>query len=145
MIQSLLLWQAEPYPISAYNPLVGGEDGARRVLMVGWGEGLDQVAEYLNAQPGAESMVVKTHYHHVLRPMFIGSTVRVPDTTPVNYFVVYINMAQRVIIPPTVVQLMALVPPDYTALVNGHAYAWVYRVDGTVEPMPGLENDEDDE
>jgi hypothetical protein len=143
-VQGLLLWQAEPYPLAAYNPLIGGEDAARRVLMVGWGEGLDQVAEFLNAQPGAETMVVKTHYHHVLRPIFRGNTVRVPDPTPVNYFVVYVNMAQRFIIPPTVVQLMALVPPDFTATVNGRPYAWVYRVDGAVEPMPS-EGDEDEE
>jgi hypothetical protein len=141
-LQGVLLWQAEPYPIAAYNPLVGGEERARRVLMVGWGEGLDQVADFLNAQPGAQALVVKTHYHHALRPMFVGSTVRVPDNTPVNYFVVYVNMAQRVIIPPTVVQLMALVPPDFTAMVNGHPYAWVYRVDGVVEPVPELDEDE---
>jgi hypothetical protein len=105
--------------------------------MVGWGEGLDQVADFLNAQPGAENMVAKTHYHHVLRSMFRGNTVRVPDPTPVNYFVVYVNMAQRLIIPPTVVQLMHMVPPDFTAYVNGRPYAWVYRVDGVVEAVPG--------
>jgi hypothetical protein len=143
-VQGLLLWQAQPYPLAAYNPLMGGEDVARRVLMVGWGEGLDQVADFLNGQPGAETMVVKTHYHHVLRPMFRGNTVRVPDPTPVNYFVVYINMAQRFIVPPTVIQLMALVPPDFTATVNGRPYAWVYRVDGAVEPMPS-EGDEDED
>jgi hypothetical protein len=140
-VQGLLLWQAQPYPLAAYNPLAGGQDAARRVLMVGWGEGLDQVADFLNAQPGADGMVVKTHYHHVLRPMFRGSTVRVPDPTPVNYFVVYVNMAQRLIIPPTVVQLMALVPPDFTAYVNGRPYAWVYRVDGAVEAVPDEEED----
>jgi hypothetical protein len=142
-VQGLLLWQAEPYPLAAYNQLLGGADAARRILMVGWGEGIDQVAEFLNAQPGADTMVVKTHYHHVLRPMFRGNTVRIPDPTPVNYFVVYVNMAQRFIVPPTVVQLMALVPPDFTAYVNGRPYAWVYRVDGTVETMPS--DDEDDE
>ncbi len=143
-IQALLLWYAQPYPIAAYNPLVGGEDGARRVLMVGWGEGLDQVADYLNAQPGAESLVAKTHYHHALRPMFVGETVRVPDPRPVNYFVVYVNMAQRVIVPPTIVQLMAIVPPDFTAVVNGRPYAWVYRVDATIEPLPDMDEETED-
>jgi len=139
-----LLWRAEPYPLAAYNPLVGGENGAWRVLMVGWGEGLDQVADYLNAQPDAESLVAKTHYHHALRPMFVGETVRVPDPRPVNYFVVYVNMAQRVIVPPTVVQLMAIVPPDFTAVVNGHPYAWVYRVDTSIEPMPDVDDESED-
>ena len=55
---------------------------------------------------------------------------------------VYVNMAQRVIVPPTVVQLMAIVPPDFTAVVNGHPYAWVYRVDAAIEPIP--EMDEED-
>ncbi|MFN0073280.1 MAG: ArnT family glycosyltransferase [Chloroflexota bacterium] len=144
-LQASLLVQAQPYPLAAYNPLVGGAEAARRVLMVGWGEGLDQVADFLNAQPGAESLIAKTHYHHALRPMFRGSTVRVPDPTPVNYFVVYVNMAQRVIIPPTVVQIMAMQPPDFIAQVNGSAYAWVYRVDQAITPAPGTVSEDEDE
>ena len=124
---------------------VGGIEGARRVLMVGWGEGLDQVAQFLNAQPGAPTLVAKTHYHHALRPMFVGQTVRVPDPTPINYFVVYVNMAQRLIIPDTVVRVMNERPPDFTAVVNGSEYAWVYRVDRVIVPAPGSIEGDDEE
>ena len=40
-----------PYYLSYYNPLLGGGPAAQRTVMVGNGEGLDQVAAWLNAQP----------------------------------------------------------------------------------------------
>src|SRR5207248_348046 len=39
-----------PYALTWYNPLAGGGPAAQAALMVGWGEGLDQVARYLNAR-----------------------------------------------------------------------------------------------
>ena len=47
-----------PYALAYYNPLVGGGPAASRVLLVGWGEGLDQVAAYLNAQPSSERQLI---------------------------------------------------------------------------------------
>jgi hypothetical protein len=53
---------AQPYPIAAYNSLLGGATTAPRLLTVGWGEGLDQVTDFLNAQPGAESITIASNY-----------------------------------------------------------------------------------
>ena len=39
-----------PYPIAAYNPLLGGTAVARQAIMVGWGEGIDQAAASLPRQ-----------------------------------------------------------------------------------------------
>ena len=54
-ILGLSLIAVRPYPLSYYNPLLGGGATASRWLLVGWGEGLDQVAVYLNAQDGADA------------------------------------------------------------------------------------------
>lgn len=145
LAQACLLWRAEPYPIAAYSPLMGGTDSARRMMMVGWGEGLDQVAAYLNAQPNPEYIVAATHYHHVLRPLFHGATVRIVQPVVLDYYVVYINMLQRGLISPTVMALMDTRAPDFTAVVDGVEYAWVYRINGTVDSVPEnpTEGDED--
>src|SRR6185369_12015202 len=64
--QAAWLLSTYPYPIAAYNPLMGGTTVARQAIMVGWGEGLEQTAAYLNTLPGASQITASTQYHHVL-------------------------------------------------------------------------------
>jgi hypothetical protein len=89
----------------------------------------------LNTRPNARRLVTTSLYHHVLRPILAGQTARIGDSVQLDYFVVYVNMAQRELIPAPIRQLMAEGPPEFTARVNGVEYAWVYRVPpGTVVP-----------
>jgi hypothetical protein len=125
--QGVWLVVTQPYPIAAYNPLLGGTAVARQAIMVGWGEGLEQTAAYLNDLPNARRIVASTQYHHVLRLAFEGRTVRVPHPQSVDYYVVYVNMVQRSTVPIPVRQAMATSEPVYTATVNGVPFAWVYQ------------------
>lgn len=143
-LQAALLIRSYPYPIAYYNPLLDGARGAERTIMVGWGEGLEQVAAYLNRQPNADQLVAATHYHYVLRPLFRGTTIRIVAPTAPDYFVVYVNMAQRRLVPPPILRAMAAGPPEFTAHVNGREYAWVYRVPAG-EPWPAFVPNLDDE
>ena len=127
-VQGVLLWSAYPYPIAAYNPLLGGAAGAQQVMMIGWGEGLEQVAAYLNRQPDAERLAASTLYHHALRPFSCGKTERIVEPRSPNYVVVYINMAQRDLAPPELGSLIAGRMPEFTARINVVEYAWVHRV-----------------
>jgi hypothetical protein len=146
-VQAFLAWTAYPYPLAYYNPLLGGASTAHRALMLGWGEGLEEVAAYLNRQPNAERMVASTLYHHALRPLFHGKTVRIVEPVSPDYFVVYVNMAQRDLIPPGLRQLMGSMQPEYTARIHGIEYAQVYRLPSgiplaPVEPGPMQEGEE---
>jgi 4-amino-4-deoxy-L-arabinose transferase-like glycosyltransferase len=143
-LQLGLLWQAYPYPLAFYNPLFGGPAGARQALMIGLGEGLDQVADYLNSRPDATGLRVATLYDHGLRPLFRGQTFylyddrlqalhgrttrRVTQQVPLDYLVVYVNMVQRSLVPASVEPLLATEPPEFTAFVHGVDYARLYRV-----------------
>jgi hypothetical protein len=147
-VQIGLLARVWPYPIAYYNPLAGGAERARDLIMVGWGEGLEQAAGYLNGLPDAESLVVVTSYHHVVRPWFVGTTVPIAPyvrggaeglPTP-DYIVLYVNARQRRQISPEVEQAEATGPPVSVAEINGLPYAWVYRVPSAgprpVGPLP---------
>ncbi|MDP8922346.1 MAG: glycosyltransferase family 39 protein [Chloroflexota bacterium] len=134
--QAGLLSRAYPYPLAAYNPLLGGTAVARQVMVVGWGEGLEQVAAYLNARPDAARLDVALTYDNVLRPRFSGTTVSdLPYVfegpgqarPPVGYFVVYVNSAQRELVPSLIRQAVEDGSPDFTAYVHGVPYAWLYR------------------
>jgi hypothetical protein len=125
--QGLWLATSYPYPLAAYNPLLGGMTMASQTIMVGWGEGLEQAAAFLSSQPGSSRQTASTQYHHVLRFLFDGRTVRVPSNQPVDYYVVYVNMVQRNTVPLPVRQAMASTSPVFTATVHGVPFAWVYR------------------
>jgi hypothetical protein len=143
VVQAVVFGRASPDFIAAYNPLLGGVHGATQLVLVGWGEGLDQTAKYLNARPDAERLVVTTHYHDVLRPLFRGKTVRMAEPARLDYCVVYINMLQRDLIPPVVRAAMVFEPPEFTAYVQGEPYAWVYRVPAHLqETLPTTPSDE---
>jgi hypothetical protein len=125
--QGLWLAGSYPYPIAAYNPLLGGTAVASRTIMVGWGEGLEQAAAFLNRLETPGRLTTSTQYHHVLRLLFDGRTVRVPSSRTVDYYVVYVNMVQRNTVPIPVRQAMATAQPVFTATVNGVPFAWVYK------------------
>ena len=149
MAHGALFLAVQPYPIAAYNALLGGAGGARNLMIVGWGEGLEQVTDFLNAQEGAERSVVATNYNHIVRPQFRGRTyslTRLPSrvTPSVDYVVLYVNTAQRMHLSSLTRQAISAGQPVFTARVNGLDYAWVFRVPkgGNVPLPPDTPEDE---
>jgi hypothetical protein len=124
---SLPLAMVAPYALAYYNPIVGGGPAAERVLLVGWGEGLDQVAEYLNAQPSPERHLISVYFPLELsfQGMVAGTVTQFSDSRPVNFVVDYVNAAQRGHTPPDVSGR----EPEREVWINGILYARVYRFD----------------
>jgi hypothetical protein len=158
LLQSVLLWRAYPYLVASYNPLVGGAEAAQRAILVGWGEGLDQLPSYFNAQPDADRLVIASNYDHVIRPRVRGQVIPMaaymraaPDDPRLpmpNYFVIYTSSAQRRQIPDVARQAIQGRPPELTAMVNGVPYAWVYRGSPVVvdqQPVTPTEQDEEED
>jgi 4-amino-4-deoxy-L-arabinose transferase-like glycosyltransferase len=122
-----LSWQSSlPYPLSYYNALLGGGAAAQRMILVGWGEGLDQAAGFINAQPDAASATVGVYYPLTVnfQALLNGTAVSFgPNVTP-TYMVDYVNARQRQQIPPQVLGRT----PNYSVWINGIEYARVYRL-----------------
>lgn len=126
MLQTALI---QPYYLSYYNSLFGGGPTAQRNLLIGWGEGMDQVGGYLNTldNPGHEP-VLST----------LGATLRPFSAAPVqpierfgqgraSYAVVYMESIQRAADPPLYAAIMRTVPLR-EIVINGIVYAKVYQV-----------------
>jgi hypothetical protein len=64
-----------PYMLVYYNPLLGGTRTAEEMLMLGWGEGLDQAANFILSQPGGDTAVVRTSIHRTTVLYFFPATV----------------------------------------------------------------------
>lgn len=116
-----------PYYFSYYNPAVGGWRWAPNTLLVGWGEGLDLAAGYLNQKPAATVAA----WYDFLFPLYYHGQTR-PVTPPENlltadHAVVYISQVQRNIPNPNIIDYFRnRRQPEYTARLNGIDYAWVY-------------------
>jgi hypothetical protein len=99
LVQGVLIMTSYPYYLTYYNPLLGGIRGAERITTIGWGEGLELAAEYLNQKPGAESLRVSAWYESTFAPFFKGEAISYSKekgkAMAGDYVVFYINQLQR--------------------------------------------------
>jgi len=136
-VQAAFIISVQPYSLSFYNPLLGGAPMASRAMIVGWGEGLDQVAAYLEALPDAQDVVVASLYRDGVMPLIRGRGVRLPAWQEANYFVNYINMDQRGLVPVGLQRLVDELPPDFAVRLTGLEYVRVYRIPPEVRDESG--------
>lgn len=137
-LQLLLVLQTYPYYLSYYNPLMGGSRKAPQVMMIGWGEGLDQAARYLNTGPRAEDLRVMAHYSEgSFSYFFEGASldlvspwtgILAEELAGVDYLVLYIHQWQRQQPDPAMLDYFATQTPEYVVQINGLEYAQVYAV-----------------
>ena len=127
--QFFLLWPTRPYYISYYNPVLGGGKAASQVLLVGWGEGLDQAAAYLNARPDAANLLVGTSTWFSFQPFFRGRALRLgelPSLAEPDYYLIYSNAAQRGL-PSEIAQYLSRCHPERVIAHNGIEYVRIYE------------------
>lgn len=136
-----------PYYLSYYNPLLGGSAMAPQVMMIGWGEGLDQAARYLNSKPNAEQLLVRPFYAKgPFSYFFDGKTTISPRDIPnpidnnrlwlsSDYVVLYANQWQRQLPSLELLAYFFQHTPEHTIRINGLEYAYIYNLQTT--PMTG--------
>ncbi len=119
-----------PYQLTYYNPLLGGAEKAEQVLLVGWGEGYDLAADWLNAKPDANELEASARGVSNFAPLFVGRTRSAPGYRPgtTDYVVLYSNQVQR----RRNEELLELyydreaIEPEYVGEVAGIPLVWVY-------------------
>jgi len=116
-----------PYYHTYYNPLIGGSQLAPRLIKVGWGEGMEKVAAYLNQQPNAAQQVVATSYAQNLLPFFAGDSVKHHQTAPSDYVLNYVRQIQNGYPFPEYWQYYQPRPPVYQLQLDGIDYLWLYH------------------
>ncbi len=116
-----------PYYLAYYNPLLGGPWIAPRLTKVGWGEGMEQAAAYLNRQPHAERLVVATSYAQNFLPYFAGKTVKHHESEAADYVLNYIRQIQNGYPYPEYWQYYRAREPVFRLKLAGIDYVWLYR------------------
>jgi 4-amino-4-deoxy-L-arabinose transferase-like glycosyltransferase len=127
--------QTYPYYFSYYNPLAGGSQRAPQVMMIGWGEGLDQAARYLNTNPEAEKLKVASWYSDgPFSYIFLGKTYQPdlpsnPQDLPrLDYIVLYAHQWQRQLPSQEFLDFFAAKTPEKVITIDGLEYARIYRL-----------------
>jgi 4-amino-4-deoxy-L-arabinose transferase-like glycosyltransferase len=142
-IAALAVWPvatSSPYVLSYYSPLLGGGGVAQRTVMVGNGEGLDQVAAWLNARPSAEDLRVVSHSFDILQPLIVASGEPLRDRVPpdADYVVLYRFQMQIGHSPRVLTEYLGNREPELSVWIDGIEYARVYRgprqAAGAVDP-----------
>ena len=136
-----------PYYLTYYNPLVGGAYTAPHVLLVGWGEGLDAAAAWLNQQADAEKLYVASAYADgPFSYFFRGHTVLPRDLEGIawlytDYIILYVNQWQRQLPSREWISWFLAHQPVHVVRAHGLELARIYRLrDAPLPPFAGMEN-----
>jgi hypothetical protein len=134
---AVLLWLnlllVYPYPLAYYNPMLGGGRTAANVLLVGWGEGLDQAAAYVSARMDDCSQQVMSAHEPVVQ-RYLGCHWARPiyqydrDYENLMYVILYIDQIQRNATPELTTYLQTAHEPAHIVRIHGIDYAYIYDV-----------------
>jgi hypothetical protein len=119
-----------PYYYAYWNPLLGGLKQAVQLLPVGEGEGIDQVAAYLNSLSRPETIKLASANSQKIAPLFKGQTIAMSNLdglwTLGDYVFIYISQLQRGKHDPNIISYLRRQAPVYTLTLHGVEYSWIY-------------------
>jgi len=129
-----------PYFLTYYNPAFGGGRLAPQVMLVGWGEGLDQAAHYLNDRDDPVKAQTATWYDSEFAPFYWGETLPLRELDAGNvipwllsdYVVSYIPQVQSNAPDEATVRYFRSLEPEHTLHLKGIDYAWIYHTPQTL-------------
>jgi hypothetical protein len=137
-IQVVFALNTHPYYLSYYNPMLGGIRQAQKVLPIGWGEGLDQAAQYLNEKPNAGRLVAITYFASGCFSYYFEGRIRELVSRELSeddwqkflesdYAVIYISQRQRKMGLP-ILDFVSQLEPEHRIWINGLEYARIYKL-----------------
>jgi 4-amino-4-deoxy-L-arabinose transferase-like glycosyltransferase len=128
-----------PYYLQHYNRLFGSAANAQHSMMLGWGEGLERAAQYLQGKTNKDTQVAS--WYSNLFTLFYGEDVadipilaqlspeRLDQLLAMDYLVIYIHQWQRGT-PQNLLAALQPLDPDYSVWINGLEYVRVYHLNG---------------
>jgi len=127
-------WLWLPHAMAYNNPLF---PNLRPLSQQGWGEGLEDAAEWLNQLPNAQQLRAASWYQSAFRAHFdgVGVSLSSRDDYRVTYLVTYRNMGGRAqdTLASDVLDEFRQQEPVHTVKIRGIEYAWIYKLDNVGE------------
>ncbi|MBE7471417.1 MAG: hypothetical protein DPW09_04775 [Anaerolineae bacterium] len=131
LFQAALVFANFPYYFTYFNPFLGGLRGAAQAVTIGWGEGLDLAAAYLNEHTDPSRTRVASWYESTFAPFYHGDSISYSQekgkALAGDYVVFYINQTQRRF-PDEIMfdYFESRGQPEKVITLQGLDYAWIY-------------------
>lgn len=132
---NVLWWH--PYSVAYFNQALGGASAGPAAFLIGSGEGLEQTAAWLNAQPNITGVVVASTMTPPLQlylkhgaQSLSSREGELPRAT--GYAVVYVRNVWNGALPPFD-RFYQREPPLEVITLHGVDYAWIYEVPPPIE------------
>lgn len=143
VVLQIFAWNSSrPYRLDYYNPTLGGAIQAQSVLQMGWGQGGDQVIDFLGNQTGERPIVVQTSavpsaFTYFLENdssvKFRSFSLRTPaGWYETDYYVAGIQQTQRGLAPGY--DLLEDHEPVFSVYIGGVSYFDIFNVNKL--PLP---------
>lgn len=128
-----------PYYFSYYNPLMGGGSSAPEAMQIGWGEGLDQAARYLNDKPDAKRLHAMSWYPigsfsyffnghtEQMKSPYVVSDQMWDNFLSSDYAVIYVNQWQRNL-HQKILDYLSQLEPEKRIWIDGIEYVRIYKL-----------------
>ncbi|GIK39156.1 MAG: hypothetical protein BroJett011_29890 [Chloroflexota bacterium] len=129
LLHMLPIFTYYPYYLTYFNPLMGGPVRAARTTLMGWGEGMEQVAAYLNGKAGAERLYVASTPSQTLLPYFAGAGENFYTNDiafRADYVVLYLAQMQRLAPSPEIIHYFQAQQPEKIITIHDVVYAKIY-------------------
>ncbi len=130
LLQILLVLLYHPYYLAYFNPVIGSYRTAPYRINIGWGEGLDVAARYLNQATGEQKPQVAAWYSSQFAPFYQGQTIDLSDHSSAltgEYTVFYINQVQRGFPSGEILSYFWQREPWHVVKLGGIDYAWIFE------------------
>ncbi|GAB4427410.1 MAG: hypothetical protein Kow0031_07450 [Anaerolineae bacterium] len=120
-----------PYYFTYFNPLLGGIKTAEKAVTVGWGEGLDVAAVYLNGLINPNQTSVSSWYQSTFAPFYYGPAISYSKekgkALAGDYVIFYINQVQRRFPDDVMFDFFtSRFNPVQVIQLHGVDYVWIY-------------------
>ncbi len=129
-LQTIFVLLYHPYYLAYFNPLLGGYRTAPYRVNIGWGEGLDLAADYLNKLDSDQLPLVASWYRNQFAVYYDGPTIDLSNheaALTADYTVFYINQVQRGFPSKEILNYFRQREPVHVVKIGGIEYAWIYE------------------
>jgi len=131
LLNGYLVYTSFPYYFTYFNPLLGGAKVAEKAVTVGWGEGLDLAADYLNQKIDPSQTRVASWYESTFAPFYHGPSISYSKekgkALAGDYVIFYINQTQRRFPDDIFFEYFEnRFEPEKIITLKGIDYAWIY-------------------
>lgn len=128
-----------PYEIVAFNQALGGARAGANAFTTGWGEGLGEVAAWLNQQPDIEDVLTVSTMVNGLQEFMLPQAQVVSREGPLprsaGYVVVYVRNVQWDLPWPPFDEFYGRERPLHVVQIHGVNYAWIYKAPPPAEQL----------